>query len=69
VTAGVPLRRVTAALVSDPRRRVELTSDGNGFSGVLPFAGPVRVVVSDQARNESDRVVDLAAFTAGQELR
>ena len=52
-----PSRRVTAAFVGDPRRRVELTGIGNDFAGVLRGSGALRVVVADEARNESVREV------------
>jgi Ca-activated chloride channel homolog len=57
VTSSEPARRVTAALVANPKRRVELTGDGSQFAGVLRGSGPVRVVVADEARNESMREV------------
>ncbi|HWE25895.1 MAG TPA: VWA domain-containing protein [Myxococcales bacterium] len=50
-----PARRVTAAFVDDPRRRIELVGIGDHFAGVLRGSGPVRVVVADEARNESVR--------------
>ena len=58
VTAAEPSRRVVAALASDPRRRVELSGDGTTFEGDLPAQGRVRIVVADQARNETVREVD-----------
>jgi len=58
VTAAEPSRRVVAALASDPRRRVELPGDGTTFEGDLPAQGRVRIVVADQARNETVREVD-----------
>jgi len=57
VRSSKPARRVTAALVADPRRRVELAGAGSDFTGVLHGSGPVRVVVADEARNESVREV------------
>ena len=49
---------MVAALASDPRRRVELPGDGTTFEGDLPAQGRVRIVVADQARNETVREVD-----------
>jgi len=57
VRSSEPARRVTAAFVADPRRRIEFTGAGSDFTGVLPGSGPVRVVVADMARNESVREV------------
>jgi len=57
VRPSKPARRVVAALVGDPRRRVELVGVGSDFRGVLRGSGPVRVVVADEARNESMREV------------
>ncbi len=57
VRSSEPARRVTAALVADPKRRIELAGAGSDFTGVLPGSGPVRVVVADMARNESVREV------------
>jgi len=57
VRPSKPARRVVAALVGDPRRRVELVGIGSDFRGVLRGSGPVRVVVADEARNESMREV------------
>jgi Ca-activated chloride channel family protein len=55
------LRRVTVALVDDPRVRVELTTGGERtFAGWLPLpAGThrLRVVVADEARNEAEDLV------------
>jgi hypothetical protein len=58
VKSSEPARRVTAALVADPRRRVELAPVGTDFVGVLRGSGAVRVVVADMARNESVREVE-----------
>jgi hypothetical protein len=58
VKSSEPARRVTAALVADPRRRVELAAVGTDFVGVLRGSGAVRVVVADMARNESVREVE-----------
>lgn len=59
------VRRVIAALVKDPRVRVELTSaDGVTFTGTLPVPDGkqrIRVVVSDEARNEAEQVIVVAA--------
>jgi Ca-activated chloride channel family protein len=62
VAADEASRRVTAALVSDPRLRVGLADAGDGttFEGVLPLppgTHELRVVVADEARNEGERVV------------
>lgn len=62
VSTAEPAQKVTAALQSDPRVRIELTDSGNHlvFKGFLPLpAGQhfVRVVVSDKARNESDQLL------------
>jgi Ca-activated chloride channel family protein len=57
VRPSKPARRVVAALVANPRRRVELVGAGSEFTGVLRASGPVRVVVADEARNESMRDV------------
>jgi Ca-activated chloride channel family protein len=58
VVSAEPARRVTVALASDPRRRVELKGDGRTFEGDLPAQGLLRVVVSDLARNEAAREVE-----------
>ena len=57
VTPSKPARRVVAALIANPRRRVELVGAGSEFRGVLRGSGAVRVVVADEARNESMREV------------
>ena len=57
VRPSKPARRVTAALVANPRRRIELVGSGGEFAGVLRGSGAVRVVVADEARNESVREV------------
>jgi hypothetical protein len=56
------LRRVTVALVSNPRVRVELTvrPGERVFTGFLPLpagAHRLRVVVADEARNEAEDLV------------
>ena len=61
VEGNEPFRRVTVALVDDPRVRVELTARAGerSFVGWLPLpAGShrLRVVVADQARNEAEHV-------------
>jgi Ca-activated chloride channel family protein len=58
VRTGEPSRKVTAASIADPRRRSTLRGDGRVFEGDLPAGGPVRIVVSDLARNETAREVD-----------
>ena len=58
VVAAEPARRVTAALISDPSKRIELTGDGRVFEGDLPARGTLRVVVADMARNETAREVE-----------
>lgn len=60
VSTAEPARQVTAALISDPRVRIELTDTGDHlvFKGFLPLpAGhhAVRIVVADKARNEADQ--------------
>ena len=58
VVAAEPARRVTAALISDPSRRIELTGDGRVFEGDFPVRGTLRLVVADMARNETAREVE-----------
>jgi hypothetical protein len=58
VRAAEPSRKVTVASIADPRRRSTLRGDGRVFEGDLPAFGPVRIVVSDLARNETAREVD-----------
>lgn len=60
IVSAEPARRVTAALVEDPRQRIELKGDVEGrvFEGLLPARGRVRVVVADMARNETAREVE-----------
>lgn len=66
VVAAKAARRVTVALVGDPRQRVELLGDGRVFEGVLPAQGAraLRVVVADLARNEASREVAVSERTA-----
>jgi Ca-activated chloride channel family protein len=60
VVSAEPARRVVAALVDDPRQRIELEGDAEGrvFQGLLPARGKIRVVVADLARNESARELE-----------
>ena len=61
VVTSEPARNVTVALVSDPSVRVDLLSiDDLSFEGDLPLSAGIhelRVVVSDEARNESDSII------------
>ncbi len=63
VTLDEAALEVRVADVDDPQKRAVLTAGPNGaFIGVLPLARghhSVRVVVADQARNESERIVDV----------
>ena len=68
VTTAGGAREVVVALTANPRRRVYLTRDAGGstFTGVLrlsPGEYQARVVVADNARNESD---DLITLTVGR---
>ena len=58
VTVGESARRVSAVLVGASRNALELAGDGRVFEGDLQGgSGRVRVVVADQARNETVREV------------
>ena len=61
VVSAKAARRVTVALLGDPRQRLELQGDGRVFEGELPLAAPgkLRVVVADLARNEASREVSV----------
>ncbi len=63
VRTSDPARAVTIASVRDPRQRLDLRPGTDGtFEGFLPLAPgahALRVVAADEARNESDRVVDV----------
>jgi Ca-activated chloride channel family protein len=64
VRADEQARAATVASVIDPSVRFELepTDDGQGFEGFValpPGLHALRVVVADEARNESDRVLDV----------
>lgn len=59
-----PARAVTVASVIDPQTRLELRPSPSGafFEGFLPLrpgAHSLRIVAADEARNESDRIVEV----------
>jgi Ca-activated chloride channel family protein len=72
VTTREPMREARAALVDDPKRRVELRRSGGDatqthYVGTLraPHSSRVRVVLTDNARNEADEVVSCPALEPG----